>query len=179
MSTKTTESAAADTVAAPLDLLLTDAALGMLNRVNPGGSGLRLAAALATRPRLVAGRTRNLLGELTRIAAGTSQVQPSRRDRRFTDPGWAGNPLLRRAMQVYLAAARTAEGLTMDANLDWCPDGADRQPGTPGHAAYPALLVIALKALRTWETLSGVPAWLANTRLLSGRSGPGQIRRGW
>ena len=29
--------AAADTVAAPLDLLLTDAALGVLNRVNPGG----------------------------------------------------------------------------------------------------------------------------------------------
>ena len=37
MSTETTGSAAADTVAAPLDLLLTDAALGMLNRVNPGG----------------------------------------------------------------------------------------------------------------------------------------------
>jgi polyhydroxyalkanoate synthase len=62
--------AAADAVAAPLDLLLTDAALGVLNRVNPGGSGLRLAAALAARPRLVAVRTRNLLGELTRIAAG-------------------------------------------------------------------------------------------------------------
>ena len=119
MSTETIESAAADAVAAPLDLLLTDAALGVLNRVNPGGSGLRLAAALAARPRLVAGRTRNLLGELTGIAAGTSQVQPSRRDRRFTDPGWAGNPLLRRAMQAYLAAAQTAEGLAMDADLDW------------------------------------------------------------
>ena len=32
--------------AAPLDLLLTDAAMGMLRRLNPGGSGLRLAAAL-------------------------------------------------------------------------------------------------------------------------------------
>ena len=119
MSTETMESAAADAAAAPLDLLLTDAALGVLNRVNPGGSGLRLAAALAARPRLVASRTRNLLGELTRIAAGTSQVQPSRRDRRFADPGWAGNPLLRRALQVYLAAAQTAEGLTQDADLDW------------------------------------------------------------
>jgi hypothetical protein len=37
-----TRSAAAD-AAAPLDLLLTDAATGMLRRVNPGGSGLRLA----------------------------------------------------------------------------------------------------------------------------------------
>jgi poly[(R)-3-hydroxyalkanoate] polymerase subunit PhaC len=92
MSAETIEPAAADAVAAPLDLLLTDAALGVLNRVYPGGSGLRLAAALAARPRLVAGRTRHLLGELTRIAAGTSQVQPSRRDRRFADPGWAGSP---------------------------------------------------------------------------------------
>ena len=118
MSAETTESAA-DADAAPLDLLLTDAALGVLNRVNPGGSGLRLAAALAARPRLVASRTRNLLGELTRIAAGTSQVQPSRRDRRFTDPGWAGNPLLRRVLQGYLAASQTAEGLAQDADLDW------------------------------------------------------------
>jgi poly[(R)-3-hydroxyalkanoate] polymerase subunit PhaC len=119
MSAETIGSAAADADAAPLDLLLTDAALGVLNRVNPGGSGLRLAAALAARPRLVASRTRNLLGELTRIAAGTSQIEPSRRDRRFTDPGWAGNPLLRRVLQSYLAAAQTAEGLAQDADLNW------------------------------------------------------------
>ena len=116
---ETIRSAAADAVAAPLDLLLTDAAIGALRRVNPGGSGLRLAAALAGRPRLVAGRSRQLLGELARIAVGTSQVQPSRRDRRFADPGWAGNPLLRRAMQAYLAAAGTAEGVVADADLDW------------------------------------------------------------
>ena len=51
MRAETMESAAADADAAPLDLLLTDAALGVLNRVNPAGSGLRLAAALAARPR--------------------------------------------------------------------------------------------------------------------------------
>jgi polyhydroxyalkanoate synthase len=111
--------AAAEAVAAPLDLLLTDAAIGALRRVNPGGSGLRLAAALAGRPRLVAGRGGQLLGELARIAVGSSQVQPSRRDRRFADPGWAGNPLLRRAMQAYLAAAGAAEGVVADAGLDW------------------------------------------------------------
>src|SRR6516164_4129219 len=111
-------SAAAD-AAAPLDLLLTDAALGVLRRVNPGGSGLRLAVALAGRPWLVARRGRRLAGELARIAVGTSQVQPSRRDRRFADPGWARNPLLRRAMQAYLAAAGTAEGLVAEAGLDW------------------------------------------------------------
>jgi len=116
---ETIRSAAADAVAAPLDLLLTDAAIGALRRANPGGSGLRLAAALAGRPRLVAGRGRRLVSELARIALGTSQVQPSRRDRRFADPGWAGNPLLRRAMQMYLAAAGTVEGLVAEAGLDW------------------------------------------------------------
>ena len=95
----------------------------MLRRLNPGGSGLRLAAALAGRPRLVAGRGRQLPGELGRITVGTSQVQPSRRDRRFADPGWAGNPLLRRTMQAYLAAAQAAEGVVAEAGLD----GADSE----------------------------------------------------
>ena len=118
----TIRSAAADAAAGPLDLLLTDAATGMatgiLRRVNPGGSGLRLAAKLAVRPGLVAGRGRQLAGELARVAAGRSQVQPARRDRRFADPGWTGNPLLRRAMQAYLAAAQTAEGVVAEAGLD-------------------------------------------------------------
>jgi polyhydroxyalkanoate synthase subunit PhaC len=116
--TDSTRPAAEDAAAAPLDLLLADAATGMLRRVHLGGSSLRLAAALAGRPRLVAGRGRQLLGELGRIAAGTSQVQPSRRDRRFADPGWAGNPLLRRTMQAYLAAAQAAEGVVAEAGLD-------------------------------------------------------------
>ena len=114
----TFRSAAADAATAPLDLLLTDAAVGMLRRVNLGGPGLRLTAALARRPRQVAGSGARLLAELGRIAVGTSQVQPSRRDRRFTDPGWAGNPVLRRAMQAYLAAAQTAEGVVANAGLD-------------------------------------------------------------
>ena len=114
----TTRSSAADAAAAPLDLLLTDAAMGMLRRMNPGGSGLRLAAALAVRPRLVAGRSGRLLGELARITVGTSRVEPSRRDRRFADPGWAGNPVLRRTMQAYLARAETAAGVVAEAGLD-------------------------------------------------------------
>ena len=54
--TDSTRSAAAEAAAAPLDLLLGDAATGMLRRMNPGGSGLRLAASLAAKPRLVAGQ---------------------------------------------------------------------------------------------------------------------------
>ena len=74
MSTHTDSlaAAAADAVTAPLDLLLTDAALGALRRMNPGGSGLRLAGALAVRPSLVASQGRQLLGEMARIAVGNS-----------------------------------------------------------------------------------------------------------
>jgi polyhydroxyalkanoate synthase len=117
-NTDSTRSAAEDAAAVPLDLLLADAATSMLRRVNLGGSGLRLAASLAVRPRLVAGRGGRLAGELARITVGRSQVQPSRRDRRFTDPGWAGNPLLRRTMQAYLAAAESVSGVVADAGLE-------------------------------------------------------------
>ena len=110
--------AAADAAAAPLDLLLTDAAIGMLRRLNPGGSGLRLAAALAARPRLVAGRGANCWASLA-----ASPPAPRRSSRRAGTAGsptrdGQGNPLLRRAMQAYLAAAETAEGVVADAGLD-------------------------------------------------------------
>jgi polyhydroxyalkanoate synthase len=117
-NTDSDRSAAEDAAAVPLDLLLGDAATGMLRRMNLGGSGLRLAAALAVRPRLVAGRGRQLAGELARIGVGRSQVQPSRRDRRFTDPAWAGNPVLRAAMQAYLATAESVAGVVAEAGLD-------------------------------------------------------------
>jgi polyhydroxyalkanoate synthase subunit PhaC len=117
-NTDSDRSAAEDAAAVPLDLLLGDAATGMLRRVNLGGSGLRLAAALAVRPRLVAGRGRQLAGELARIGTGRSQIEPSRRDRRFSDPAWGGNPLLRRTMQAYLAAAESVAGVVAEAGLD-------------------------------------------------------------
>jgi polyhydroxyalkanoate synthase len=117
------DGAANDAVAAPLDLLLSDAATSLLRRMNPGGSGLRLAAALAARPRLVARRGGRLAGDLVQIAAGRSELQPSRRDRRFNDPAWTGNPVLRRAMQAYLAAAESVAGVVAEAGLE----GADAE----------------------------------------------------
>jgi len=80
---------------------------------------MRLTAAMATHPRLVAGRGWQLLSELSRVTLGTSTLQPSRRDRRFADPGWTGNPLLRRSVQAYLAAAQTAESLVEEVGLEW------------------------------------------------------------
>jgi polyhydroxyalkanoate synthase len=105
--------------AGALDLLLTQAALGPLYRFSPGRSALRFARALAGRPGLVTSKAAGLAAELARVAGGTSEVAPASRDRRFADPAWTGNPLLRRVMQAYLAAGSTALGLVDDAELGW------------------------------------------------------------
>ena len=47
---------------------------------------------------------------------------PASRDRRFTDPAWMENPLLRRIVQAYLAATQTADQLVGDAALGWPDD---------------------------------------------------------
>jgi polyhydroxyalkanoate synthase subunit PhaC len=101
------------------DVLLTDAALGTYRRFVPARSVLELAGGLARRPATVARRAANLTVELTRIAAGRSDVVPSPRDRRFADPAWSDNPLLRRLVQAYLAAGSTAEAFVGDAHLRW------------------------------------------------------------
>jgi polyhydroxyalkanoate synthase subunit PhaC len=105
--------------AAPLDLLLAAAALGPLRRLAPGGAGIEFVASLARRPAGLGRRMGSLVAQLGRVGLGTSTLAPSARDRRFADPAWTSNPLLRRLVQAYLAAGRTAEQLLADADLDW------------------------------------------------------------
>ncbi|MET0837539.1 MAG: alpha/beta fold hydrolase [Marmoricola sp.] len=109
-------------VAAPLDLLLADATTSPLRRFLPGMSGVRFTAALARRPQRVAGRALGLTGELAKIAAGRSELEPHEKDRRFAEEGWAKNPALRRTLQSYLALGEAARGLVEDAELDWGDD---------------------------------------------------------
>jgi poly[(R)-3-hydroxyalkanoate] polymerase subunit PhaC len=105
-----------------LDLLLTDAALGIARMLRPDSSVLRLGTALARRPGLTTREARQLAAELVRISAGRSALAPGRRDRRFADPAWQGNPLLRRLVQAYLATAASAEALVDGADLGWRDD---------------------------------------------------------
>ncbi|ADB75055.1 PHA/PHB synthase family protein [Geodermatophilus obscurus] len=105
--------------AAPLDLLLTQAAQGTVRRLSPGKPGLKFLGGLARRPDRVAARARSLAGQLAQIAAGTSDVAPSKRDKRFADPAWTENPVLRRLVQAYLATGETALGLLHDVPLEW------------------------------------------------------------
>jgi polyhydroxyalkanoate synthase len=102
-----------------LDLVLPDATLGTLRRFWPDASMVRYAARLASRPGTVARRAGQLAAELAGVAKGSSEIAPARRDRRFADPAWSENPLLRRTVQTYLAIGGTAEELLADAELDW------------------------------------------------------------
>jgi polyhydroxyalkanoate synthase subunit PhaC len=113
MTTEAIESAGS------LDMLLADAALGARRMLRPDLSTLKFLGALAGNPGPTLDRAKALAGELNRIARGTSSVAPAKRDRRFTDPAWTENPLLRRIVQAYLAAGHTAEELVDDADLDW------------------------------------------------------------
>jgi poly[(R)-3-hydroxyalkanoate] polymerase subunit PhaC len=114
-----TNPAAADELAAPLDLLLTSSAVGIAERVMPNVSWSRFALNLARQPRTVTSRAASLGRELATIAAGRSEVAPARGDKRFVDPAWQGNALLKRTMQAYLATNRTVDQLFSDAHLDW------------------------------------------------------------
>jgi polyhydroxyalkanoate synthase subunit PhaC len=106
-----------------LDMVLVDGARGPLRRmIPPARTTLRLGGSLVRRPGVVLRRSRDLAGDLGRVLAGRSDIAPAPKDRRYTDPAWSGNGLMRRAMQAHIAAARQAVGLLDDAELDWQDD---------------------------------------------------------
>jgi polyhydroxyalkanoate synthase len=94
-------------------------ALGLARRFWPESSMVRYAARLAGRPRTVTRRAGQLAAELAGIATGSSQIAPQRSDRRFSDPAWTANPLLKRTFQTYLALGRSSQDLLADAELGW------------------------------------------------------------
>jgi polyhydroxyalkanoate synthase subunit PhaC len=109
-------------LAAPLDLLLTDSALGLGRRFLPNRAWLRFGERVARQPNILTGHGRALAGEFVDIARGTSTRAPARTDKRFTDPAWTDNPVLKRAMQTYLAASDAAYQLLADTDLDYRDD---------------------------------------------------------
>ena len=102
-----------------LEFFMLDEALGSLRRFQPDTSLVRYAVNLTRRPGMMARRASKLAADLASIATGSSAIAPQRRDRRFSDPAWSKNPLLKRTVQTYLAVGQTAEELLADAELDW------------------------------------------------------------
>ena len=102
-----------------LDVLLTDATMGPARRWAPGRAGVEVAARLAMRPDKVMRRGAGLAAELAKVAAGRSEVAPTKGDRRFKDPAWSENPAFKRLAQTYLAAGSAVDGLVKDAGAGW------------------------------------------------------------
>ncbi len=106
-------------IATPHDLLLTGSALGVASGMMPDTSWARFGLNLARRPGVVAERVGSFGRELASIATGTSDRAPAKPDKRFSDPAWQSNPLMKRSMQAYLTAAELVDSLFADAELDW------------------------------------------------------------
>jgi polyhydroxyalkanoate synthase len=103
----------------PHDLLFTRSALGVASGMMPDASWGRFAMNLARRPGVVAERVGSFGRELASIATGTCDRAPAKADKRFSDPAWQTNPLTKRSVQAYLAAAELVAALFADAELDW------------------------------------------------------------
>ncbi|HUA48089.1 MAG TPA: alpha/beta fold hydrolase [Solirubrobacteraceae bacterium] len=102
-----------------LDVMLGEAAAGGPPRFLAPGSGVKVGAGLLRHPRRAVTRARGLTAALGRTAVGRSELAPAKGDRRFADPAWEGNWLLRRVLQAYLAVGETVDGLISDAEVDW------------------------------------------------------------
>lgn len=98
--------------------LLAGASLPVVNPWLPGKGSIRAVGRLARRPRRVASRVAGTGAELARVATGRSHVAPAA-DRRFREPAWSGNALLRALAQAYLVLCESADQMVMDAELDW------------------------------------------------------------
>jgi polyhydroxyalkanoate synthase len=61
----------------------------------------------------------HLGAELARVAGGRSEIAPGKRDRRFADPAWQSNPILKRLLQTHLAVSEAVDGLIADADVNW------------------------------------------------------------
>jgi polyhydroxyalkanoate synthase len=104
-----------------LDVMLSDAVLeggGVSRFLKPRAAG-RTIAGLARHPGLTARDAGRFGLELARVAAGRSDAQPGKGDRRFRERAWQENWLLRRTMQSYLVTCDAVDRLISDAGLDW------------------------------------------------------------
>ena len=138
--------------AAALDALLVGAALGRLRWFTPDGSTVKLAAGLASHPWSTGRRLGHLAGEMMRVAAGRSMVGPSRRHRRFTDPAWSTNPLLRRVVQAYLATGSLPSKASAAPTAPRCSASAPAalSPASPPPTSRPPVRAIGWQRSACW-----------------------------
>ena len=76
----------------PLDVMLTDAALGPVRRLLPGGPGSSWPTAWRPGPVDTTRHDVRTAVELGKVVVGRSEVEPGPRDKRFADPAWTRQP---------------------------------------------------------------------------------------
>ncbi len=142
---------------ATIEALTSAIPVGM-NPTKAAASAGKLGRAIVTQPRAIARQTLGLSGELLKIAAGTTDVDPSK-DRRFSDETFESNPLYRRLAQTYLAGDHAVGDLLDDLDLD---------QKTRLRADF--VTNIARSALAPSNHLLGNPAALKQARKTKGKS---------
>ena len=71
-----------------------------------------LVRAMASQPQAMMDQWMSFANDMTKIATGSSEIEPDRRDRRFADSGWVKNPFAKGMMQGYLSwAEKVTEGV--------------------------------------------------------------------
>ena len=110
-----------DRTGAVINTAFIAAALGVARRP-PFREAASLLDRLAQNPRLAAGPSRSVLSELRRIVRGDSKLEPWKEDRRYSDPAWRSNRLLRSLAQAHAAVARGVDELLDRAELEPAAD---------------------------------------------------------
>ena len=103
---------------AGFELVLASAAFRTISDHIPGHELRTMAAALVQHPGPALTPVIDLVRQLVPIVLG-SDGQRTSRDRRFADPAWRTNPLLRRIALGYLASCQAVERIVADAEVDW------------------------------------------------------------
>lgn len=76
--------------------------------------GVKALAIAARQPRLTASSARELAREWVRVGRQQSELEPAKRDRRFSDPTWMEDARYRTLLQAYLAWVQTTEAWVED-----------------------------------------------------------------
>lgn len=98
--------------------VLTSTATKGLAAVLPGKALRRTGMALIREPQEAVAHLRRWAMGQAAIAYGVTEVAPAL-DRRFADPTWTANPLMKRIALSYLLSCETAMSILDDANIDW------------------------------------------------------------
>ncbi len=130
-----------------------------LTPLQMGAAAGRLVGAAARQPLTTLRRSAALGAEYVKVAAGTSDITPERKDRRFGDEAFEKHPLYKRLAQAHLAGERAVETFLNELDLD------DK---SRLRAEFVANLVTSTTA--PTNTLAGNPAALRELRATKGRS---------